>query len=48
MVAQLANILARIAQEVEDVQRTLRVQVTRISELQADLNDIRAALKKLD
>jgi len=48
MVAQLATILARVTQELEDVQRSLRVQFTRIAELQADLDDIRVALKKLN
>jgi hypothetical protein len=48
LVAQLGAVLARVAQELEDVQRTLRVQFTRIAELQAELDDLRVELKKSD
>jgi hypothetical protein len=36
-----------VAQELEEVQRTLQVQFTRIAELQAEVDDLRGALKKL-
>jgi len=45
IVAELGNVLARVAQELKGVQRTLRVQFTRMAELQAELDDLRAALK---
>jgi hypothetical protein len=41
---KLAEILSRVAQELEDVQRTLRVQFTRIAELQSELDSLRVAL----
>ena len=45
IVVELGNVLARVAQELEGVQRTLRLQFTRMAELQAELDDVRAALK---
>jgi hypothetical protein len=47
LVGQLGNVLARVAQELEEVQRKLQVQFTRIAELQAEVDDLRGALKKL-
>jgi len=47
VVAQLGSVLARVVQELEGVQRTLQVQFTRIADLQAELDDLRGALKKL-
>ena len=41
LVAQLGGILSRVTQELEDVQRTLRVQFTRIAQLQAELDEVR-------
>jgi ssDNA-binding replication factor A large subunit len=45
LIAQLGNVLARVTQEMEDVQRTVQAQSTRIAELQAELDDLRGALK---
>ena len=47
-VMQLGNVLARVTQELEDVQRTLRVQFTRIAQLQADLDEIHLSLSKVN
>ena len=46
MLVRLGNVLARVTQELEDVQKTLKVQFTRIAELQAELDSLRAALTK--
>ena len=43
-VIQLGEVLSRVTQELEDVQRTLKVQFTRIAELQAELDEFRRAL----
>ena len=40
------EVIARMAQELEVVQRELRVQFTRISQIQSDLDTLRADLKK--
>jgi hypothetical protein len=45
IVAQLGAVLARVTQELEDVQRTLKVQFTRIAELQAQIDSLRVARK---
>jgi hypothetical protein len=41
---QLGHVLARVTQEIEDMQRALRVQFTRTAQLQAELDDLRVAL----
>ena len=46
VVTELGGILARVAQEMEDVQRTLRVQFTRIAQLQAEIDEVRLNLLK--
>ena len=46
IVVQLGSVLARVTQELEAVQHTLRVQFTRIAELQAQLDDLRLLLQK--
>ena len=46
VIRQLGNVLARVTQELEDVQGTLKVQFTRIAELHAELDNFRAALTK--
>lgn len=46
VVRQLGKVLAHVTQELEDVQRTLGVQFTRIAQLQADLDSFRLALEK--
>jgi hypothetical protein len=43
-VIQLAEILSRVTQELEGVQRTLRVQFTRIAQLQSELDNLRVVL----
>ena len=45
MIVQLGKVLSRVTQELEDVQRTLKIQFTRIAELQAELDTFRQALK---
>jgi len=47
-VVQLGEVLGRVTQELEDVQGTLKVQFTRIAQLQAELDNLRAALNKLN
>lgn len=42
----LAQILARVTQELEGIQATLRVQFTRIADLQAELDHVRLAVEK--
>ena len=46
IIVELGKVLARVTQELEDVQRTLKVQFTRIAELKAELDGFRAALPK--
>jgi hypothetical protein len=46
IIVELGKVLARVTQELEDVQSTLKVQFTRIAELQAELDGLRAALGK--
>ena len=46
LLVRLGTVLARVTQELEDVQRTLKVQFTRIAELQAELDNLRGALTK--
>jgi hypothetical protein len=46
VVRQLGKVLANVTQELEDVQRTLKVQFTRIAELQADLDNFCLMIKK--
>jgi hypothetical protein len=47
-VVELGAVLSRVTQELEDVQRTLRVQFTRIAQLQAELDDVRTSLTKVN
>ena len=46
LIADLGQVLARVTQELEEVQRTLRVQFTRIAQLQAEIDSLRLALPK--
>ena len=44
--ATALRVIARMAQELENAQRELRVQFTRIAQLQAELDLLRADLKE--
>ena len=46
LVVRLADVLTEVTRELEDVQRTLRVQFTRIAQLQAELDGLRTALER--
>lgn len=46
MTVQLGHVLARVTQELEQVQTTLQVQFTRIAELQAELDNLRRTFEK--
>ena len=46
LVTDLAAVVAHVTQELEDVQRTLRVQFTRIAQLQTALDNLRVALER--
>ncbi len=46
LVHQLGSVLARVTQELEVVQGMLRVQFTRIAELQAEVDNLRLLLQK--